>query len=331
MNRSVLGPPAGDAVIDVEGFAVPRKANQHGGLTEGEPPVLGMPLRTRRKGDERAFIIARGMAAVAEELGELGVAFIKGDCAFDDGHRFGRPPPTEQSRAEHFPWPRPGWSDLDGGAIGPLGLVIVALEFPQHPDANARRRIPGPERLRASKGVAGLRVSRRPSASNAQPPPGLRVFRVLVRGPLEVGAGTREGAVFVGANAEFQRRASAPNHDRGHGQEHTEKRTERLTVAAHLTRIRPMTRETLLEIARRAHGTEASGSIKFSEDHEVSFYLGEPGQAMAVRRVSECKLEKDFVEITALDPEAHWYVAYDAVFGLASKPSKDRSNRRAGF
>ncbi|MCA9603749.1 MAG: hypothetical protein R3A78_01590 [Polyangiales bacterium] len=93
-----------------------------------------------------------------------------------------------------------------------------------------------------------------------------------------------------------------------------------------------MKRETLVDILRRVQGSGSSGDkFEFGEAIEVTFYLGEPGQAMAIRTVAACEALPEYAVARTVDPEAQWYIEYGAVHAVTTRDRKEKAGRRAGF
>lgn len=94
-----------------------------------------------------------------------------------------------------------------------------------------------------------------------------------------------------------------------------------------------MTRQTLAKILEAAEGIAAAdgGRYEVADKHRVTFYIGRPGQAMAVSEVAACALEDDFVRVVTREHGTSLFVEYDAVHAVADRPPKDREERRAGF
>lgn len=92
-----------------------------------------------------------------------------------------------------------------------------------------------------------------------------------------------------------------------------------------------MTRETLVEILKRAPSIKGSkNAFEVAEDHEVTFYLAEPGRAMAVPHVRAVDLGETIIELRALDM-GHVFTTCEAVFAVAVKPPRSDASKRAGF
>ena len=93
-----------------------------------------------------------------------------------------------------------------------------------------------------------------------------------------------------------------------------------------------MTRDTLVRILSRCPGAEAEDTTySIAEEHHLTFYIGEPGRAMAVADVEELTLLDDFVEMTTRETGTTVFVEYTSIAAVATKPPKDRSERKAGF
>jgi hypothetical protein len=93
-----------------------------------------------------------------------------------------------------------------------------------------------------------------------------------------------------------------------------------------------MTKETLVAILGRTPGVEGKkNKFDVAEGHEVTFYLGRPGQAMQVGGVDQCLLDDVFVELRTREGKAVVFAAYDDITVVAARPPRDGTTRRAGF
>jgi hypothetical protein len=93
-----------------------------------------------------------------------------------------------------------------------------------------------------------------------------------------------------------------------------------------------MTRDLLQSILGRTPSVEETKkAFETKEGHELSFYLGTPGQAIVVGEVKRIVLEAQHVEIGAGDRRT-FYVPYESVIGLSAKtPREADSPRKTGF
>ena len=93
-----------------------------------------------------------------------------------------------------------------------------------------------------------------------------------------------------------------------------------------------MTRDILASILDRCPGTEAKdGTYSIAEEHHLTFYVGEPGRAMAIADVEKLQLLDGFIEMTTRETGTTVFVEYQSIAAVATKPPKDRSERKAGF
>ncbi|MCS6798784.1 MAG: hypothetical protein NZ898_09675 [Myxococcota bacterium] len=93
-----------------------------------------------------------------------------------------------------------------------------------------------------------------------------------------------------------------------------------------------MTREILASILARAPGVEGrKNRFEIAEGHELTVYVGRPGQAMQLGEVGSCILEEGFVEVRARDERLVAFVRYDDVSVVAVRPPRAGVSRRAGF
>jgi hypothetical protein len=94
-----------------------------------------------------------------------------------------------------------------------------------------------------------------------------------------------------------------------------------------------MERQLLAQILGKAPGLKASKAhYEVSEDHRLSVFLGEPGQAMVLRDVASCELLDHCIALVSREDGAITYLTYDAVHGLSVRPPAALADqRRAGF
>lgn len=93
-----------------------------------------------------------------------------------------------------------------------------------------------------------------------------------------------------------------------------------------------MERPTLEAMLEAAIGVARKGDVyTVAEDHGMSVYIGEPGQAMEVSEVVELKLHDAFCEATSREHHAVYFVEYRSLHGLCLRPPSGGGARRAGF
>jgi len=93
-----------------------------------------------------------------------------------------------------------------------------------------------------------------------------------------------------------------------------------------------MERPTLEAMLQAAIGVERKGdTYTVAEDHGLSVYIGEPGQAMEVSEVVELRLHAGFCEATSREHHAVYFVEYSSLHGLCVRPPIGGGARRAGF
>ena len=93
-----------------------------------------------------------------------------------------------------------------------------------------------------------------------------------------------------------------------------------------------MDKAILRSILGAAEGvTLEDGSYQVSEKHRVTFYVGQPGQAMVISDVASCSLEDHFVTIVSRETGAAVYVEYESIHALSDRPPAVETSRRAGF
>jgi len=93
-----------------------------------------------------------------------------------------------------------------------------------------------------------------------------------------------------------------------------------------------MERPTLEAMLDAAIGVERDGdSYAVSEDHGLSLYVGQPGQAMEVSEVVSLELHPSFCEATSREHNAVYLLEYSSLHGLCVRPPSGGGRRRAGF
>lgn len=92
-----------------------------------------------------------------------------------------------------------------------------------------------------------------------------------------------------------------------------------------------MDRETLVRILAQAPGVSGNEPrFDIAEDHRLTLYLGSPGRAMEVADIRSIAIEADFVCIDNGE-DGFVYCGTDDVHAVSVKPTRPKSNRRAGF
>ncbi len=93
-----------------------------------------------------------------------------------------------------------------------------------------------------------------------------------------------------------------------------------------------MERPTLEAMLKAAIGVQRDGdAYAVAEDHGLSLYIGEPGQAMEVSEVVGLKLHAAFCEATSREHNAVYLLEYRSLHGLCVRPPSGGGGRRAGF
>jgi len=104
-----------------------------------------------------------------------------------------------------------------------------------------------------------------------------------------------------------------------------------LTARTALRSIVRMKLETLHAILDDADGVEGGdGRWEVEDDHRMTFYLGEAGQAMTIADVEKVSVAKGIVTLDRGD-EGKVYAETEGVCAVAVKPSPEATGRRAGF
>jgi hypothetical protein len=93
-----------------------------------------------------------------------------------------------------------------------------------------------------------------------------------------------------------------------------------------------MERPTLEAMLEAATGVQRKGDVyTVAEDHGLSIYVGEPGQAMEISEVLTLKLHATFCEATSREHHAAYLLEYRSLHGLCVRPPSGSGGRRAGF
>jgi hypothetical protein len=92
-----------------------------------------------------------------------------------------------------------------------------------------------------------------------------------------------------------------------------------------------MDRETFVQVLAHAPAFEGKEPrFEVAEDYRISLYLGRPGRAVEVTDIRAIVLERHFV-IVDRGGEGTLYIAAEDVHAVAVRPTKAKSERRAGF
>jgi len=92
-----------------------------------------------------------------------------------------------------------------------------------------------------------------------------------------------------------------------------------------------MERDTIERMLSRAEGVEVKGdTFEIAEGHGLTFYLGGPGDAMAVREIRSGAFDSDFLVLVTEEGE-RVYSTYATITALAQKAPRNAPSRRAGF
>jgi hypothetical protein len=93
-----------------------------------------------------------------------------------------------------------------------------------------------------------------------------------------------------------------------------------------------MTPKVLEQILGRIEGVERKDhGYAVGEDHHLSFYVGQPGQAMVVSDVIRCHLHEEHVELLTRETHTTVFVACEDIHAVTARPPKEDEQRRAGF
>lgn len=93
-----------------------------------------------------------------------------------------------------------------------------------------------------------------------------------------------------------------------------------------------MERPTFEAMLEAATGVDKDGSAySVEDDHSLSIYIGEPGQAMEVSEVSAIRLHDAFCEATSREHQSVYLLEYRSLHGICVRPPSGGGGRRAGF
>ncbi len=91
-----------------------------------------------------------------------------------------------------------------------------------------------------------------------------------------------------------------------------------------------MERELVQTILESAKGCQKDNNgFKTKQGHQVSVYLGKPGNAMVVGDIRSIVLKNGFLEIGSKN-QTVVYVSYDAVHAISDKLETDKRSSRSG-
>ena len=86
----------------------------------------------------------------------------------------------------------------------------------------------------------------------------------------------------------------------------------------------------LERILSRADGIDGSnGKYAVAKGHQLTFYIGQPGQAMTVAEVERTELGDGIISLMKKD--AIMYLGVDAVHAIAVRKIQGEDDRRTGF
>lgn len=97
-----------------------------------------------------------------------------------------------------------------------------------------------------------------------------------------------------------------------------------------------MERSVLENMLSAAPGVSAEGDeYRVDDEHQLAFYLGESGRAMAMADIRAVTLADGFVKLKregeAREARGDFFFAYDSVQGIAVREERRPEERRAGF
>lgn len=85
----------------------------------------------------------------------------------------------------------------------------------------------------------------------------------------------------------------------------------------------------MLEAATGVDTNDDAYSVQ--DGYSLSFYIGEPGQAMEVSEVSEIRLHDTFCEAASREHHSVYFVEYSSLHGVCIRPPSGGGGRRTGF
>ncbi|MEO0326690.1 MAG: hypothetical protein AAF447_27345 [Myxococcota bacterium] len=89
----------------------------------------------------------------------------------------------------------------------------------------------------------------------------------------------------------------------------------------------------LTRILAAAPGVQDAGDARFTveDGHRLTFYLGQPGQAMVLGDLASVSLHEGFVALEKREGGGTVFVALDHVHAVAARPPKGDGVQRTGF
>ena len=87
--------------------------------------------------------------------------------------------------------------------------------------------------------------------------------------------------------------------------------------------------EAMLDAAEGIARDENRYSVE--DGYSLSFYVGQPGQAMEVSEVESVTLDDSFMRAESREHHTVYFVEYSSLHGLAIRPPSGGGGRRAGF
>jgi hypothetical protein len=93
-----------------------------------------------------------------------------------------------------------------------------------------------------------------------------------------------------------------------------------------------MERTTLAHILDATDGiTGGKDGYRIGEDHRVSFYLGQAGQAMEISDIDRCELHEGYLAVHRRDHKGVLFAEYGAIYAVACRAMREGESRRTGF
>lgn len=94
-----------------------------------------------------------------------------------------------------------------------------------------------------------------------------------------------------------------------------------------------MERSVLSQILDQLEGVEkkADGHYQVPEETRVSAYVGAPGEGMVITDVDEWQLEDAFLRVGGRENGTIFFLAYEDLHAVSSRPPKAPAGRRTGF
>ncbi len=213
-----------------------------------------------------------------------------------------------------------------GALIRTQRQVVASLELVGEADLHEGTRVGRTQRSQSEESAPSGRRRVRHQVSARQLEPTSGDLRLGPRGRLEAPNRLIEIAMDHGAPPYPHVSGCAGDH------QGEQEQREPLTCPPRPETIGPMDRSTLARILEEADGITGKESVfEASSGHQLSFYLGQPGQALVLTEILKVHLHQGYVQLDRKPTEGSVFLDYEAVHGLALRPPDEVRGRRPGF